>query len=91
MKHFAILVMALFAMSVTVPVFAAEKMTKVQKDECLLASKDCKGATDSIQEKIQKLQAEIKKGNKVYSAEELRKLNSKLKEANDMLDSLLKH
>ncbi|MDD2310303.1 MAG: hypothetical protein PHH91_12050 [Desulfuromonadaceae bacterium] len=91
MKRVAMLVMALFMMSVSIPVFAADKATAAQKDECLLASKDCKDATDSIHEKIQKLQGEIKKGTKVYSVEELNKLNAKLKEANDLLDSLLKH
>lgn len=74
----------------TSPVFAAQhEMNKAQKDECLLASKDCKGSVDSIQQKIKKLDAEIKKGKKVYSAEELKKLQAKLDEANSMLDTLL--
>jgi peptidoglycan hydrolase CwlO-like protein len=90
MKRIAMLVIALFMMSVSVPVFAADEMTKEQKDECLLASKDCMGQIDTIQEKIVKLQGEIKKGDKVYSAEELKKLNDKLKEANDLLDNLMK-
>jgi septal ring factor EnvC (AmiA/AmiB activator) len=89
MKRIAILVMAVFMMSVAVPVFAAE-MTKEQKDQCLLASKECKNETDSIQKKITKLNAEIKKGKKVYSADELKKLNAKLKEAEDMLDNMMK-
>ena len=89
MKRIAILVMAVFMMSVAVPVFAAE-MTKEQKDQCLLASKECKNETDSIQKKINKLNAEIKKGKKVYSADELKKLNAKLKEAEDMLDNMMK-
>jgi len=90
MKRIAMLVIALFMMSVSVPVFAADEMTKEQKDECLLASKDCMGQIDTIQEKIAKLQGEINKGTKVYSAEELKKLNDKLKEANDLLDNLMK-
>jgi uncharacterized protein YlxW (UPF0749 family) len=76
------------AMLVASPVFAAD-MTKEKKDECLLASKECKGEVDSIQKKIKKLDAEIKKGKKVYSAEELKKLEMKLEEANKMLDTLL--
>ena len=89
MKRIAILVMAVFMMSVAVPVLAAD-MTKEQKDQCLLASKGCKDETDSIQQKIKKLNAEIKKGKKTYSADELKKLNAKLKEAEDMLDAMMK-
>ena len=88
MKRVAVLVMAVFMMSVSVPVFAAE-MTKEQKDECLLASKGCKTEVDTLQMKIKKLNAEIKKGKKVYSADEIKKLNAKLKEAEALLDNLL--
>jgi len=90
MKRIAVLMIAAFSMSVAVPVFAAE-MTKEQKDQCLLASKNCAGQVDTIQQKIKKLQAEVKKGTKVYSAEEINKLNSKLKEAEALLDGLLKN
>jgi len=88
MKRIVVMLMAVSMMAATVPVFAAE-MTKEQKDECLLASKGCKGEVDSIQTKIKKLNTEIKKGTKVYSAEEIRKLNAKLKEAEAMLDALM--
>ncbi|MBT0664704.1 hypothetical protein KI809_10375 [Geobacter pelophilus] len=90
MKRVAILVMAAFVMSASVPVFAAD-MTKEQKDQCLLASKGCKDQVDSIQQRIKKLNAEIKKGKKEYSADEIKKLNDKLKEANDLLDNMLKN
>ena len=90
MKKIVVLMIAVFSMAVAVPAFAAE-MTKEQKNECLLASKGCAAAADTIQEKIKKLEAEVKKGSKVYSAAEIKKLNAKLKEANDLLDGLLKH
>ena len=90
MKKIAVLMIAVFSMAVAVPAFAAE-MTKEQKNECLLASKGCASAADTIQEKIKKLDAEVKKGTKVYSADEIKKLNAKLKEANDLLDSLLRN
>ena len=90
MKKIAVLMIAVFSMSVAVPVFAAE-MSKEQKDQCLLASKGCASETDSIQKKIKKLQAEVKKGTKVYSVDEITKLNAKLKEAEDLLDGLLKN
>ena len=89
MKRIVILLMAAFMMSASVPVFAAE-MTKEQKDQCLLASKDCAHETDTIQKKIKKLQAEVKKGTKVYTADEIKKLNDKLKEAEVLLDNMLK-
>jgi len=79
---------AVFSMAVAVPVFAAE-MTKEQKNQCLLASKGCAGEADTIQQKIKKLRAEINKGTKVYSADEIKKLNTKLKEAEAILDNLL--
>ena len=88
MKKIAMVIMATFALAVAVPVFAAE-MTKEEKDQCLLASKNCANEVDSIQKKMKKLNAEIKKGKKVYSAEEIKKLQDKLKEAEDMLDVLL--
>ena len=87
MKRIALLSLAVFMMAVNIPVYAAE-MTKEQKNECLLASKGCMGEADSIQQKMKKLNAEIKKGKKVYSAEELKALNAKLKEAETLLDNL---
>ncbi|BEH11827.1 MULTISPECIES: hypothetical protein [Geobacter] len=89
MKKMAIMVMAAFMMSATVPALAAE-MTKEEKDMCLLASKNCATEVDSLQKKIKKLNAEIKKGKKVYSADEIKKLQQKLDEANDLLDTILK-
>jgi len=89
MKKIAVMMIAVFGMAVAVPAFAAE-MTKEQKDQCLLASKGCANEADTIQKKIKKLQTEIKKGTKVYSADEIKKLDSKLKEAEEILDNLLK-
>ncbi len=89
MKKIAVMILAAFSLAVAVPVFAAE-MTKETKDECLLASKGCAHETKTIQQKIKSLDVEIKKGKKIYSAEEIKKLEMKLKEANDLLDNLLK-
>jgi len=88
MRKTAILLLAAFLTSVSMPVFAEEM--KSTKDECLLASKNCKNEVDSIQKKIKKLQTEIKKGKKTYSAEEIKKLQDKLNEAEAMLDTMLK-
>lgn len=88
MKKIAVMLMAVFMMSAAVPVLAAD-MTKEEKDQCLLASKNCSAEVDTIQKKIKKLNAEIKKGTKVYSADEIKKLQDKLKEAEQILDNIM--
>jgi hypothetical protein len=90
MKKIAVMMLAAFSMAVTVPAFAAD-MDKATKDECLLASKGCVNESKTIQQKIKALDAEIKKGKKVYSADEIKKLEGKLKEAEAILDQLLKN
>lgn len=84
MKKTGMFVMAVLVMSCSLPVFAADK------DECVLASKSCKTEVDSIQQKITRLNKEIKKGHKAYTSEELNRLNFKLKEVNALLDDLEK-
>jgi uncharacterized protein YlxW (UPF0749 family) len=88
MRKIAVVLMAAFMMSASVPVMAAE-MSKAEKNECLLQSKSCVNEVDSLQQKIHKLNKEIKKGTKVYSPEELQKLNAKLKEAEDILNKMM--
>ena len=80
-----LLVAGLFAAT---PVLAAGKdsgqqMAGEHVQRCVLQS-------EAIGAKIQRLQKEIKEGKKTYSAEELRKLEEKLNEANYMLDSITK-
>jgi hypothetical protein len=87
MKRFMMMTAAVVTMSVSLPVYATE-MTSEQKDECLLASSACKDQVDSIQQKIGRLNSEIRKGNKVYTAAELKRLSDKLKDAEAMLDTI---
>lgn len=87
MKKVSLLLIAAFVMSGSVSVFAMDNMSK---DECLLMSKNCKDQVDTIQQKVKKLNTEIKKGKKVYTPAELKTLQDKLKETNDLLDTLLK-
>ena len=89
MRKIAVALIAAFMMATTMPAIAAE-MTKEQKDQCLLASKNCQTEVDTLQKKVKKLNAEIKKGTKVYTPEELKKLNDKLKDAEDFLDNMQK-
>lgn len=91
MKRMVVRLLLVFACMGLSVAFAEDKgMSKAEKDQCLLASKNCQNATLSIQEKMNKLQGEIEKGNKVYTVEEIKKLEDKLKETEKDLDILLK-
>lgn len=50
--------------------------------------RQCALASESIQEKIKRLEGEVAKGEKKYSAKELNNLKKKLNEANKILDGL---
>ena len=52
--------------------------------------RQCALQAETIQEKIKRIQGEIEKGSKKYSAEDLKTLEGKLKDANDTLDNLMK-
>ena len=86
MKRIAVIMLAGLFFAGSVPAFA--EMTKEEKDQCLLAAKGCAGEVDSIQKQVKKIQAEIKKGTSVYTAEELKTLEKKLKEVNDFIKSM---
>ncbi|MGB9079973.1 MAG: hypothetical protein WCD00_01655 [Desulfuromonadaceae bacterium] len=88
MKKILIAMLTAVVLSTMTMAFAADAPVAGSKDECLLASKNCMNQVDSIQQRIKRIHSEVKKGKKVYSAEELKKLEQKLKEANDILNSL---
>jgi ABC-type oligopeptide transport system substrate-binding subunit len=52
-----------------------------QKDECMLVAMNCGNETLSLQQTIDRLNREIKKGSAVYSPWELSKLRKKLNDA----------
>jgi predicted transcriptional regulator len=87
MKKMVIMLTAAIFMLSTVPAFSA--MTKAEKDECLLASKNCTAQVDDIYKRMHKLDKEIKKGTKVYTPAELKKLQDKLKETDDLLKEMM--
>lgn len=87
MKKIAIILMSTLLMSASLPVLAQEN---TKKDECLLYAKNCQVAAESLQDRIKKLNKEIKKGQKVYSPEELKKLEEMLKEIRIFLDVMEK-
>lgn len=78
--------MALFG---AMPLMAAEHGNmKMDTSEGL---RQCALQAESIQEKIKRLETEIKSGEKKYNAKELKKLEQKLKDANKILDLLNSH
>ena len=75
-----------------VPVYAMEhgashdQAAEQCRKECEMLLRNCAQEVDSIQQRIGKLQAEIKeKGANTYTLEELKLLEMKLKEANETL------
>jgi len=56
--------------------------------ECQMLVRNCAQETDTIQERISKLEREIGKGNAVYTRQELQTLESKLKDAQDTLANI---
>ena len=83
MKKIALMAAVSIFMLSTVPAFA--QTTQAQKDQCLLASKNCTDQVDDIYKRMHKLNKEIKKGTKVYTPAELQKLKEKLQETDDIL------
>jgi len=85
MKNIAIIAMAALLISAAVPSIAQDAQEKVV---CNISAKTCLNKVDILQKRIKKLNAEIKKGNRNYSAEEMKKLELKLQEAMDQLDKV---
>jgi len=88
MRKIAIMLAATMFMLSAAPAFS--EMTQAEKDECLLATKNCSDQVDDIQKRMHRLDKEIKKGTKVYSPRELKKLQEKLTETQELLKDLEK-
>ena len=94
MKKLLVILVAsgLFAM----PAFAAEhEGMKMRSQEGMTMNTDdglrqCALQAETIQQKIKRLNAEAASGSKQYNTQELKKLENKLKEANETLDNLTK-
>ncbi len=71
------------------PALAAEHAG--MKMETPSGTRECALQAETIQEKIKRLDAEVAKGTKKYNAKELKKLEKKLKDANEILDQLNKN
>ena len=86
MKKRAIIALAALMMSASIPAIAQQ--TNEEKVICELAAKNCLNKADILEKRVKKLNTEIKKGSKTYSAEDLKKLEQKLKETQDLLDKI---
>jgi len=99
MKKMCVLsVVTISALLVVVPVFSGEGAggelrgdgQEVKKDECLLLAKNCANETETIQERIERLHNEIRKGADVYTPEELNVLDRQLTDEYKYLYDLTK-
>jgi len=81
---------AIGALFIATSTGAYAQQTQSEKNECLLASKNCKEQVDDIYKRMQRLDKEIKKGTRVYSPQELKRLQDKLTETQQLLRSMEK-
>jgi hypothetical protein len=86
MKKSAIMVIAALMLSTTMPAFSQQ--SNEEKVICNLAAQNCLNSSEILQKRIKKLNAEVKKGSTKYSAEDLKKIEQKLKETQDLLDKV---
>ncbi len=86
MKKFIIMLCATLLVSASMPAFSNQ--TPEEKIICNLAAQNCLNKADILQKRVKKLKAEVNKGTKKYSAEDLKKIEQKLQETMDLLDKV---
>lgn len=86
MKKIVLMISAALLMSAAMPAFSDQ--TPEEKVVCNLAAQNCLNKADILQKRVKKLKSEVKKGTKTYSAEDLKKLEQKLQETQDLLDKI---
>jgi hypothetical protein len=93
MKKLLVIILALGLFS-AMPVLAAEhagmdmSSHEGMKMDTAEGARECALQAETIQQKIKRLNAEVAAGSKKHNAEELKKLEKKLKEANEILDQM---
>lgn len=85
----AIVILAAAAMAATAAPALAQTST-ADKNECVLASKNCTDQVDDIYQRMKKLNREIDKGTRVYTPQELARLQQKLAETQELLRKMEK-
>jgi len=88
MKKIIVYACAVAFVFAALPVYAAAQAEG--KNDCLIYGKNCPNRVDSLPERIAKLKTEIAKGEKVYTPEELKLLERRLKEDNETIRVLNK-
>jgi uncharacterized protein YlxW (UPF0749 family) len=86
MKKIILMISAALLVSASMPAFSDQ--TPEEKVICNLAAQNCLNKADILQKRIKKLNADLKKGTKTYSAEDLKKIEQKLQETQDTLDKI---
>jgi hypothetical protein len=86
MKKLTMTVLAALTMLSTVPAFSQD--TPQDQYLCKLQAGTCLKKADVIQRKMKKLESDVKKGKKTYSADDLKKIEDKLNEVEKMVDEL---
>ena len=86
MKNCIVMFIAALMLSATMPAYSQE--THQEEVSCELAAKNCLNRVDILQKRVRKLNAEVKKGAKTYSPEDLQKIEQKLQETKDLLDKI---
>jgi Skp family chaperone for outer membrane proteins len=81
MKRLLVLLASVLMMSASAPAFAASPSGIEGVTQCSIHA-------ESIQQTIKRLQANINEGKKVYTAEELKRIENKLKEARELLEEM---
>ena len=85
----AIMINAAPSLSEEGTTMSGQEASPAQRDECLLVALNCPNNVDTIQQRINKLQAEIDRGSAVYSNEELDKLNNNLNKEYELYQELI--
>jgi hypothetical protein len=88
MKSMSVVLAAAVLTLSAVPSFS--QATRAEKDECMLASKNCTDQVDDIYKRMHRLDKEVKKGKKVYTPAELKQLHDKLAETQELLKTMEK-
>jgi hypothetical protein len=86
MKKTALMIITALMVSSTLPVLAQEESNQ-DKVICQLAAKNCLTQSEAFQKRLKKIQKDMAKG-KSYSTEDVKQLEQKLKEAQQILDKL---
>jgi len=86
LKRMSVLFALLAVLALASLAVAEDKAPADGKNMCLLYTENCPNQQPTIQQTIQALQAEIKKGPAVYSRAELELLRQKLANAQSLLN-----